>query len=57
MFHITARSVVNASVSEMKPGLPGRLRSEPNHTVDDTPGVETFPAFEFPKLISKNGIK
>ena len=57
MFHITARAVVNASVWEMKLDLPGRLRSEPNHTVDDTPGVETFSAFEFPKLISQNGIK
>ena len=57
MFHITARSVANASASGMKSGLPGRLRSEPNHTVDDTPGVETFSAFEFPKLISQNGIK
>ena len=40
MFHITARSVVNASVSEMKSDLPGRLRSEPNHTAHDIHGVE-----------------
>ena len=56
MFLITARAVVNASVWEMKLNLPGRLGSEPNHTAHDLPGVETFSAFEFPKLISQTGI-
>ena len=56
MFHITARAVVNASAWEMKLNLPGSLRSERNHTVHDPAGVETFSAFEFPKLISENGI-
>ena len=56
MFHITARAVVNASAWEVKLNLPGSLGSERNHTVHDICGVETFPAFEFPKFISQNGI-
>ena len=56
MFHITARAVVNASAWKMKLNLPGSLGSERNHTVHEIPGVETFSAFEFPKLISENGI-
>jgi hypothetical protein len=53
MFLITARAVVSASVWEMKSDLPGRLRSEPNHTVDDICGVRAFVAFERPLKISK----
>ena len=55
MFHITARAVVNASASEMKSDLPGRLRSEPNHTAHDTQGVETFSASNFLNLFHKMG--
>ena len=57
MFHITARAVVNPSAWEMKLNLPGSLGSERNHTADAICGVETFLAFEFPKLISQSGIK
>ena len=57
MFHITARAVVNPSAWEMKLNLPGSLGSERNHTADAICGVETFLAFEFPKLISQNRIK
>jgi hypothetical protein len=53
MFHITARSVVNASVSEMKSDLPGRLRSEANHTAHDTPGVGAFVAPNLLNLFQK----
>jgi hypothetical protein len=56
MFLITARAVVNASAWEMKLNLPDRLQNEANHTAHDLPGVETFAAFESPKLISENGI-
>jgi hypothetical protein len=56
MFYITARALVNSLVCEMKSDLPDSLGSEPNHTAHDLPGVETFSAFESPKLISENGI-
>ena len=53
MFRITARACVNVSVWEMKSDLPGRLRSEPNHTAHDIHGVRAFVAFERPLKISK----
>ena len=53
MFRITARAVVSASVWEMKSDLPGRFRSEPNHTAHDIHGVEAFVAFDHPLKISK----
>ena len=53
MFLITARAVVSASVWEMKSDLPGRLRSEPNHTAHDIYGVDVSVAFQHPLKISK----
>ena len=37
----------------MKFNLPDSLESEPNHTVDDIPGVEAFVAFDHALKISK----
>ena len=58
MFRITARAVavVSASVWEMKSDLPGRLRSEPNHTVHDPFRSGSICSLRIPKLISENGI-
>ena len=56
MFLITARAVVNASVWEMKSDLPGRLRSEPNHTAHDTHGVENICGLRTSFKDFKNGI-
>ena len=53
MFRITARAVVNASVWEMNSDLPGRLRSEPNHTAHDIPGVEASSVSNLLKLFQK----
>jgi hypothetical protein len=53
MFHIVAREGVNSLVCEMKSDLADSLGSEANHTVDDTPGVEAFVAFDHALKISK----
>ena len=53
MFRITARAVVNASVWEMKSGLPNSLGSEANHTAHDTPGVGAFVAPNLLNLFQK----